>query len=116
MRGAKSASEILTLRADTKYQALACSGEKNNTIMNNEETEEINIENITHIIEGMSHDMRSPLTTIGGFTELLLKNDAIQGESREYLHIILDESRKISKILAKFLSDVEAKQGGREIN
>ena len=84
--------------------------------MNNEEAEELNTETITQIIEGMSHDMRTPLTSIGGFAELLLMNDAIQGESREYLHIILNESRKITKILTKFLSDADAAQQGREIS
>ncbi len=75
--------------------------------MNYPGTNKINRQNITEIIDKMSHDMRTPLTSVGGFAEMLLEDDSITGESREYLQIILDESAKMAEILTKFMSDID---------
>lgn len=62
----------------------------------------------------MVHDMGSPLTSIGGFAQLMLRDDSINGESREFLDIIANEAVKINEILANFLSDMEKEAGETE--
>ncbi|HEX8288833.1 MAG TPA: GAF domain-containing sensor histidine kinase [Pyrinomonadaceae bacterium] len=52
----------------------------------------------------MSHELRTPVTSIQGFAELLLADDTIPGESREFLEIIATESQRLSKMLTTFLS------------
>jgi K+-sensing histidine kinase KdpD len=52
----------------------------------------------------MSHELRTPVTSIQGFAELLLADDTIPGESREFLEIISNESQRLSKMLTTFLS------------
>ena len=72
--------------------------------------------NLAHIriVRTMLHDIRSPLTSIGGFAQLLLRDDSISGESREYLEIITNEAVKMNEILTKFLFDMENASCGDE--
>lgn len=51
------------------------------------------------------HDLRTPLTSIIGFAELLMENETIIGQSREYLEIILDESRKLDQMITGHFND-----------
>ncbi len=55
-------------------------------------------------VREMSHEMRTPLTGIIGFTELLLEDESLTGQTREYLTVISEESRKLSAILDHYLS------------
>lgn len=55
-------------------------------------------------IREMSHEVRTPLTSIMGFAELLLEDETITGQTREYLTVISDESRKLSEMLNHYLS------------
>ena len=50
----------------------------------------------------MSHAMRTPLTSVMGFSELLLEDETIQGEQREYAKFINDESQKLAELLKTF--------------
>ncbi|MDQ3129939.1 MAG: ATP-binding protein [Acidobacteriota bacterium] len=52
----------------------------------------------------MSHELRTPVTSIQGFAELLLADENIPGESREFLEIICNESQRLSRMLSTFLS------------
>ena len=52
----------------------------------------------------MSHELRTPLTSIIGFTELMLEDDTIKGESREYLNILAEETDRLRKSLQHYLS------------
>lgn len=52
----------------------------------------------------MSHELRTPITSIKGFAELLLMDEDISSESREFLDIISNESLRLSKMLTTFLS------------
>ncbi len=62
----------------------------------------------------MLHDIRSPLTSIGGFAQLMLRDNSNGGESRENLNIIVIQAQKIDEILANFLSDMEKGAGESE--
>lgn len=65
--------------------------------MQSEETAEKNNQQIANLI----HDLRTPLTGIMGFAELLLEDTSIVGQNREYAQIILDESKNLEQILAE---------------
>ncbi len=52
----------------------------------------------------MSHELRTPITSIQGFAEILLADDTMSEDSREFLEIINNESQRLSKMLTTFLS------------
>lgn len=56
----------------------------------------------------LDHDLRTPITSIQGFAELMLDDDSITGESREYLTIIINESERMAAMLKKFSAAIEA--------
>jgi len=52
----------------------------------------------------MSHELRTPITSISGFAQLLLADETISEDNREFLEIIGNESQRLSKMLTTFLS------------
>ncbi|PYT00119.1 MAG: hypothetical protein DMF63_09125 [Acidobacteria bacterium] len=64
-------------------------------------------------IREMSHELRTPLTSIMGFSELLLEDERLTGQTRDYLTVISEESRKLSSMLNHYLS-VLLVESGRE--
>lgn len=59
----------------------------------------------------MSHEVRTPLTSIMGFAELLLEDENLTGQTREYLTVISEESRKLSGMLDYYLSILLVESG-----
>lgn len=62
----------------------------------------------------MSHELRTPITSIKGFAELLLADETINEEAREFLTIIADESQRLSKMLSTFLSVSNLEQSDKQ--
>ncbi|MBS1794274.1 MAG: GAF domain-containing protein [Acidobacteria bacterium] len=62
----------------------------------------------------MSHELRTPITSIKGFAELMLMDDAISEENREFLTIIANESQRLSKMLSTFLSVSNLEQSDKK--
>lgn len=62
-------------------------------------------------VREMSHELRTPLTSIMGFAELLLEDENLTGQTREYLTVISDESRKLSGMLNNYLSVLLVESG-----
>lgn len=60
----------------------------------------------------MSHELRTPLTSIMGFAELLLEDESLTGQTREYLTVISEESRRLSAMLNHYLSVLLAENDG----
>ena len=56
------------------------------------------------MISLMSHELRTPITSINGFAELLMNDEAIPAESREFLSIINGESQRLSRMINTFLA------------
>jgi signal transduction histidine kinase len=65
-------------------------------------------------VRDMSHDLRTPLSSIMGFSELLLEDENLQGQTREYLTVISEESRKLASVLNHYLSVLLVESGERE--
>lgn len=62
-------------------------------------------------VREMSHELRTPLTSIMGFSELLLEDQAVQGQTREYLTVISEESRRLASLLNHYLSVLLVESG-----
>ena len=66
----------------------------------------------TDLVSMVAHELRSPLTSISGFSELMLDSDITRQQSTEYASIILKESNRLSELINKFL-DISRIESGR---
>lgn len=66
------------------------------------------------MISLMSHELRTPLTSINGFAELLVSDDKVSEESREFLQIISNESQRMSKMIDTFLTVAQLERGDKQ--
>lgn len=62
----------------------------------------------------MSHELRTPITSIQGFAEMLLLEDEIPEDSKDFLQTIANESNRASKILTNFLSVSNLQQSDKQ--
>ncbi|MBV9928628.1 MAG: GAF domain-containing sensor histidine kinase [Acidobacteria bacterium] len=62
----------------------------------------------------MSHELRTPVTSINGFAELLIADDKIPEDAREFLTIIHTESQRVARMLSTFLSVAKLEQKDRQ--
>ena len=53
-----------------------------------------------------AHDVRTPLTSIAGFAQLMMEDRALSADARENLGIILEESKRLSEMLDLFFDEV----------
>jgi signal transduction histidine kinase len=56
------------------------------------------------MISLMSHELRTPITSINGFAELLVTDESMPEEAREFLWIIRNESQRLSRMINTFLA------------
>ncbi len=66
------------------------------------------------MISLMSHELRTPLTSINGFAELLVVDDKIPEESREFLQIISSESQRMARMIDTFLTVAQLERGDKQ--
>jgi len=66
------------------------------------------------MISLMSHELRTPLTSINGFAELLVLDEKIPEESREFLQIISNESQRMSRMIDTFLSVTQLERADKK--
>lgn len=66
----------------------------------------------TELVSMVAHELRSPLTSISGFSELLLDPHLNREQSEEYATIILKEASRLSDLINKFL-DISKIEAGR---
>jgi signal transduction histidine kinase len=62
----------------------------------------------------MSHELRTPITSINGFAELLVSDERIPADAREFLSIINGESQRVARMLSTFLSVARLEQKDRQ--
>jgi signal transduction histidine kinase len=62
----------------------------------------------------MSHELRTPITSIGGFAELLIADEKVPEDAREFLSIIHAESQRVARMLSTFLSMAKLEQKDRQ--
>ncbi|MBR6738394.1 MAG: HAMP domain-containing histidine kinase, partial [Oscillospiraceae bacterium] len=71
----------------------------NNMADSLEETERQRREFIANI----SHELKTPMTTIAGYTDGILDDTIPQERAEQYLHIISEESRRLSRLVRRML-------------
>ncbi|OQB14944.1 MAG: Alkaline phosphatase synthesis sensor protein PhoR [Firmicutes bacterium ADurb.Bin193] len=57
----------------------------------------------TAFIGNVSHDLRTPMTTISGFIEGILDGTVPKERQDEYLTIVLNETKRLSRLVSTFL-------------
>ena len=66
----------------------------------------------TELVSMVAHELKSPLTSIFGFSELLLESKLEDPSAREYAQVILTESTRLTDLVNKFL-DLSRLEAGR---
>ena len=56
------------------------------------------------MISLMSHELRTPITSINGFSELLIADDDLPEQAKEFVTIIANESQRLSRMINSFLA------------
>ena len=56
-----------------------------------------------------AHDVRTPITTIAGFADLLAEDKALPESSRDIAATIVTETRRLSDMLEAFFNELSAK-------
>jgi len=70
----------------------------------------------TELVSMVAHELRSPLTSIAGFSELLLDTGTTQLQSKEYAEIILKESNRLGDLINKFLDISRIESGKSQVH
>lgn len=65
----------------------------------------------TELITNVSHDLRTPLTSIVTYIDLLKKEDLPEGNSREYLNVLDTQSQKLKKLTEDLIDASKASSG-----
>ena len=52
-------------------------------------------------IANISHELKTPMTSIAGYTDGILDGTIPPEKEKEYLHIISDESRRLSRLVRR---------------
>lgn len=68
----------------------------------------------TELITNVSHDLKTPLTSIINYTKLLSNIDNLPEEAKDYLSIIDKKSQRL-KVLTQDLFDISKVQSGNEV-
>lgn len=69
----------------------------------------------TELVSMVAHELRSPLTCISGFSELLLDAAIEREQAEEYATIILKESNRLNDLINKFLDISKIEAGKSQI-
>ncbi len=70
----------------------------------------------SELVSIVSHEVRTPLASVLGFTSLLLNRDTDPETSRRYLEIIDAQGRRLSALLDDFLDVQRLEEGRLELN
>ena len=67
-------------------------------------------------IANISHELKTPMTTIAGYTDGILDGTIPPEHERQYLQIISDESRRLSRLVRRMLdiSQIQSKEMKKE--
>jgi signal transduction histidine kinase len=70
----------------------------------------------SEFISSVSHELRTPLTAITGWSETLLYDEAIQGDSRRGINIISKESGRLTNMVEELLEFSRIRDGRFTLN
>ncbi|HUY74057.1 MAG TPA: ATP-binding protein [Candidatus Dormibacteraeota bacterium] len=67
------------------------------------------------MVSTVSHEMRTPLASIVGFTELMLTREVTHEHRQQYLSIMLQEGRRLTALINDFLDIRRIEEGGHQV-
>ena len=68
----------------------------------------------TEFVANVSHELKTPMTTIGGYVDGILDGTISQEQQRHYLQIVSDETKRLSRLVRSML-DISRLQDQAEI-
>ncbi|MBR1471759.1 MAG: HAMP domain-containing histidine kinase [Lachnospiraceae bacterium] len=69
----------------------------------------------TELITNVSHDIKTPLTSIINYVDLLQKEDVGETEKKEYLDILAHQSSRLKKLIQDLIDASKASTGAVEV-
>lgn len=70
-----------------------------------------------NLITNVAHDLRTPLTSVIGYLDLLVKNPDLETETKKkYMEIAYDKSKRLQKLIEDLFSYTKVSQGEVEPN
>jgi signal transduction histidine kinase len=72
-------------------------------------------ENRKNFISNVSHELKTPMTTIGGFADGILDGTIPQSRQKEYLAIVSSEVRRLSRLVQNMLSLSAFDDGSKQL-
>ena len=118
----KMAEGNLAYKADTKKMYSACKkhGDNLNKIsdgMSKAVDERLKSERFkTELITNVSHDIKTPLTSIINYVDLLGKQDLDNEKAREYIEVLERQSLKLKKLIEDLMEASKASTGNLAVN
>lgn len=70
----------------------------------------------TEFISSVSHELRTPLTAITGWSETLMYDEDIKGDSRRGINIIAKEAERLTKMVEELLEFTRIQDGRFNLN
>lgn len=108
-RGDFSIRVPLPKRQDELYELTSSFNNMADAVENMEETRR-------GLIANVSHDLRTPMTTIGGFVDGILDGTINKDDQEKYLRIISDEVKRLSRLASSMLEVSRLESGEKSIH
>ena len=70
----------------------------------------------TEVVSMVAHELRSPLTSIAGFSELLQDSSISSEQQHDFAKIILTEANRLGELINKFLDISRIESGKNQLN
>jgi signal transduction histidine kinase len=67
-------------------------------------------------ISSLSHELRTPLTSINGFSELLMQDESVSDEAREFATFIHTEAQRLTVIVNTALTEAQLSADTEVVN
>ncbi len=104
-------------KTDTKYMVLDFKEMAENLNKINEGLEEATQKKIkserlkTELITNVSHDIKTPLTSIINYVDLIKKQDSFNEETREYIEVLDRQSQKLKRLITDLVDASKINSG-----
>jgi K+-sensing histidine kinase KdpD len=64
------------------------------------------MDDFQEVIKRAAHDVRTPLTTIAGFADLLVHDGSLSPTARDNAVMIAEETSRLTEMLQRFFQDI----------
>ena len=89
---------------DLYLKALSVDGKKNLLIVLHDKTRVVQLESYRRdFVANITHELKTPLTSIPGYTELLLSSDRNRETRQAFLHVIDEEAARLADLIQDLL-------------